>query len=210
MLVAVVRTRPRPARSAPKPAHNSLKDFWAPFGSAAELHPADVRPWLAVYLWGVDIGEAKLDLAAEPLAGGPTQFFHMPAEGKRSPERFAELGPRVRRFCRPIAERATPSVIVVERPVGRFPNPWLTGAWAVILGAMTYFECPVWTFDAKEWRAFLKIKGGGNAKKEDVIAWAQAQGIVVADDHQADAAGLVRFARGKLQADVELLSRLTG
>jgi hypothetical protein len=157
-----------------------------------------------VYLWGVDIGEAKLDLAVEPLTGGAPRFFHLPPLGRRSPERFHELSYRVRRFARPIAEQLAPALIVVEQPVGHFPNPWLTGAWGVILGALTVFDAPVWTETPRNWADRLGIKSG----KANVMAWAEREGIEVENDHQADAVGILRSTRVVLARDVAWRERI--
>lgn len=141
----------------------------------------------------------NLGWAAGRKAGGP------PTSGTfRLAGEVTEPGAGLAAACDAIADLITthqPRLIVAERAVPPHRQTradigyWLIGLVAVAQLVAWKRDVPIRLVSAGTARA--QVIGDGRAKKDDVIAWACAQGWNPRDDHQADAMVLLAHARGE-------------
>jgi Holliday junction resolvasome RuvABC endonuclease subunit len=153
------------------------------------------------HVWGVDVGEAKVAIAMVADDGTATSRVVEIAD-KRDPRRFALLERHLRTFYVECAQRSDPLAVFVEQPTGRFPNPWLTGAWAIACAAASELDgrypymVPLFTVGVTAWKRLTV--GRGNAKKGEVTAWVRAEGFAGATQDECDAYAIARAGQAMI------------
>ena len=88
-----------------------------------------------LYVWGVDIGEAKINLCAY-RDGAEPRFRHGAVGGARSPLRLHQLFDLTCERATALYDRAKPAWIYIERPFGAGRGQEMTKALAIIEAAL--------------------------------------------------------------------------
>ena len=180
------------------PSNSSAKDE-LPAGSRALELPV---PYLAdnrLTAWGIDFNADHLDLTILTGIPNPKPVHHS------TPSTDAKLPPvgRVHAYFEQakamFADRialASPAVVAVERPTGKFPTPILGNLLGAIccalieaVGPSTYFLC-----SPGQWKK--EVIGNGAAMKQDVADWyATRYRKAPLTFDQADSTALAAYAR---------------
>lgn len=137
------------------------------------------------------------------LYEGQTIIRSLAIGSPRDARRFGLLFAKTHEMTLQWAKRWRPGVVWVELPTGGFPNPHLTGAWAVICGAMYHaleekgpYPTSVWSIPVTSWKK--ATVGSGNANKQMIAAWALNEGCPVSTQDGYDAYCIARAGRRKL------------
>lgn len=160
---------------------------------------------MSTWVWGVDPALHSVAFAFAPVDGGKTIVETLDVKtGLREGERLAHIWCRVVQFAGEHRHEFLPDVVWVEQPTGTYPNPGLMYATGVIQAALqAVLGVPVWTIPTGTWKK--NTLGYGNASKEQVAAWVQAQGGDFSSQDEADAfciaaAGRAMFLQGEWEA----------
>lgn len=144
------------------------------------------------WAWGVDCDTKAAHVASFNAYTG--EFFTtswgwkhdvsmLPVERLRLCREVVKAGASVRCGFYP------PMVIALELPTGRFPKPPLMMHAGVIAeGLAAGAGLTPWFLAVSEWRKGIGLKG--NAKKAEVVAWAEALGWQGESVDQAEALGV--------------------
>ncbi len=143
--------------------------------------------------WGVDIGYRRVSVAA--LVPGRFKVRSAEVEeGLPMVQTLRELHEATFEIARELQSYGQARSIVVEQPGGKFVEPRLWYACAVICLALDDFGY-VDTLPPASWKK--QAIGNGHAKKADIMAWARGLGYTgtgKAAQDEADALGIARAA----------------
>lgn len=151
----------------------------------------------------VAITSVHLNVASQPVYRPRTVSF-APLEGGA---RLEAIWTDTRRFVKEEIEHgrfAPPGVVFVEQPSGKQPNPQLSYATGVIIGAVfagvedaTGHRVRVETISSSSWKKTATGYGGWKktVKPYGVLRWATANGYAGSSYDEADAMGLAEAAR---------------
>lgn len=145
---------------------------------------------------GIDVAVRKVALATASVR---TALVPLPKyDGARSLlEAFDILRTEMRAF------EAEPFVVAVEQPFGKFNKQHLDHVVGVTLAAAAWaWDCPVLSVPTARWKSLAMSRG--NAKKDDVMAWALRQGYEGTSQDEADALGIARAAARLLEEQLPL------
>jgi Holliday junction resolvasome RuvABC endonuclease subunit len=157
-------------------------------GSTLRQTPTLQRHERPSYVWGVDCAVTHVSFAFAQHPTGPIHVDSLLADSEfREGERLGLLDRQIRIRCSQLRVTYPPSVVWVEQPSGRFPNPQLYYATGVIQAALyESLGCPVWTIPSGKWKA--ASVGKGTASKAEVMRWATLhRGGEFASQDDADA-----------------------
>ena len=150
------------------------------------------------YVWGVDLSTKALDVAfvADDGRWQVNSCVFAPCDDK--PRRLVEQMRRTERFADAMADHFPPLAVFVELPTGRHPSPWLTMSCGAVLTGLSIalrerYAHPVSirTIAVSAWKK--RVLGNGNASKDAVMAWAQANGYESDRQDGADALAVAAF-----------------
>jgi Holliday junction resolvasome RuvABC endonuclease subunit len=172
-------------------AENVLHEEAAP-SSPARLDSA--------FVWGVDPAISRLAFAFAPTPDGPIEVESLiTANDATEGERLGLLDRQTRIFARQLAADYPPACCWVEQPSGHFRNLQLSYAVGVVQAALfETLSCPVWTIPSSAWKG--RTVGSGNATKQEVAAWVEAQGADFSGQDEADAYCIAAAGRAMLLA----------
>lgn len=139
-------------------------------------------------VWGVDVAVSHLSIGFYPVDGSTSPQVRSLTTGTdtREGERLGLLDRQLRIWARQLAAEFPPYVVNVEQPSGRFRAPALVYACGVVQAALfETLSVPVWTVPSGRWKR--ATVGPGNATKEQVRAYVDAQGWPVDSQDEADA-----------------------
>lgn len=130
-------------------------------------------------VWGVDVDSRSIHVGAwDTLSPAHlTWTWRWREKSSKGPWQASDLklmAARLEQGWIVCPEEWHPTIVVVERPTGKHPSPPLFGVWgAVLLWFQINFEWAIVTEVAvSEWKK--GIVGHGNASKEQVQAWCNA------------------------------------
>jgi hypothetical protein len=167
--------------------------------------PRGHRAW-----WGVDPGVQRVAIAAVTTDASPQPVYRTatasfaPMEGGA---RLEAIWTDTRRFVAGLLEGGwpPPGIVLVEQPSGSQPNPPLSYATGVIMGAvfagvrqaLPGRSVRTETMTSGEWKKTATGYGGWKktVKPYGVLRWANANGYAGASYDEADAMGLAEAAR---------------
>lgn len=149
------------------------------------------------WIWGIDCDVRGAHFGFVAFNSGTFQTNAVIWDDLEDPgRRLIECRQHVKQFATAVQRDFPPSMIAVERPVGRFHKPPLmmhTGVIAEAIGAATGLA--PFFLSTKEWRKLLGLPGGGNATKDAVVEWARSRGWAHGPVDQAEALGVAFAAR---------------
>lgn len=152
-------------------------------------------------MWGIDPAVSRVAFAFAQLDADKSIEVEtlVTANEAREGERFGLLARQVRIYARQRAAEFPPAIVWVEQPSGRFRNLPLLYAVGVIQAVLfETLSVPVWTIPSGAWKK--RTVGVGNATKEQVAAWVDAQGLGFETQDEADAIGVALTGRAMLLA----------
>jgi Holliday junction resolvasome RuvABC endonuclease subunit len=154
------------------------------------------------YVWGIDVAISKLAVGFADLEVPSIDLTTVhTSTNLKDGARLAWLKERYCEHFLVLGLRYPPYVIWVEEPIGRFPKPQLLYV-AGIAQAVLYemFGCPVWAIPTSKWKQ--ESVGKGNANKEAVMKWVEAQqGSLPASQDEADAYAISYAGRRLVMAE---------
>lgn len=163
--------------------------------------------------WGVDPSVQRVSLATVDAAGH-RGVSTVPFPALEGGERLVAIYRRTFVLAREIAGLLPPGVIVVEQPSGKQPNPALSYAVGVTMAALyagmqrvTGAKVKLDTVTSSRWKAVACGSGAiykpkrGTSGVYGVLTWARGIGYAGSSWDEADAMGVVDYARRTFALD---------